>query len=125
MIQLAIDIDTASIDARLSALDQVLDTTPPLGDISDAALPTLRVYPPELPNQRYQRTGTLGRGWRASAAGAVITLDNPVGYAGAVYGPNQRAIFAGRWPQKQQQVQSILPGVLAAYQEWVERMVRG
>ena len=74
VIQLAIDIDTASIDARLSALDQVLDTTPPLGDISAAALPTLRMYPPELPNQRYQRTGTLGRGWRASAAGAVITL---------------------------------------------------
>ena len=124
MIRLEIDVDLA-IDARLSALDQALDTTPPLDDLADVALPILRAYPPELPGQRYQRTGTLGRGWRASAAGAVITLDNPVSYAGAVYGPNQRAIFAGRWPQKQQQVQGILPGVLAAYQEWAERMVRG
>ena len=44
------------------ALEQAIDTTPPLDAISAAALPILREYPPELPNQRYQRTGRLGRG---------------------------------------------------------------
>lgn len=110
---------------RLETLEHTIDTTPPLSDINDAVLPILRQYPPELPNQRYVRTGTLGRGWRGSAAGQVVTLENPVAYAGAVYGPNQRAIFAGRWPQKTQQIAAILPAVLRVYQHWIERIVRG
>lgn len=109
--------------ARLTALETAIDTTPPLDAIGAAALPILREYPPELPNQRYQRTGRLGRGWQAAAAGSVITLDNPVDYAGAVYGPNQRAIFAGRWPQRPQQVAAILPRVLDAYRTWVQAIV--
>ncbi len=95
--EIVITGDRATV-ARLAAIEQAIDTTPPLDAISAAALPILREYPPELPNQRYQRTGRLGRGWQAQAAGSVITLDNPVDYAGAVYGPQQRRIFAGRWP---------------------------
>lgn len=110
---------------RLETLERTIDTTPPLSDLNDAVLPILRQYPPELPNQRYVRTGTLGRGWRGSAAGQVVTLENSVAYAGAVYGPNQRAIFAGRWPQKTQQIAAILPAVLRVYQHWIERIVRG
>ena len=116
--EIVISGDRATV-ARLSALEQAIDTTPPLDAISAAALPILREYPPELPNQRYQRTGRLGRGWQARGAGSVIALENPVDYAGAVYGPNQRAIFAGRWPQKPQQVAAILPRVIEAYRAWV------
>lgn len=116
--EIVITGDRATV-VRLAALEQAIDTTPPLDAISAAALPILREYPPELPNQRYQRTGRLGRGWQAQAAGSVITLDNPVDYAGAVYGPQQRRIFAGRWPQRPQQVAAILPRVLEAYRGWV------
>lgn len=109
--------------ARLTTIETAIDTTPPLDAIGAASLPIVREYPPELPNQRYVRTGRLGRGWQASAAGSVITLDNPVDYAGAVYGPNQRAAFAGRWPQRPQQVAAILPRVLEAYRTWVQAIV--
>lgn len=62
-------------------------------------------YPPELPNQRYVRTGDLGRGWTDStplfqgdATSLLAVLTNSVSYGPEVMGvEDQRAIFAGRW----------------------------
>jgi hypothetical protein len=89
-------------------------------------LPILRLYPPERPGQRYVRTGRLGQGWRGSAAGQVVTLENPVDYAGAVYGDStQRAAFVGRWPRLSELRTRVLPVALNIYREWVERLVRG
>lgn len=110
---------------RLETIERTIDTTPPLSELNDAVLPILRLYPPELPGQRYQRTGRLGQGWRGSAAGQVVTLENPVDYAGAVYGPNQRPIFAGRWPRLSELRTRVLPVALSIYREWIERLVRG
>lgn len=122
MITIDITGDRATT-TRITTIETAIDSTPPLDTISDAAMPILREYPPERPGQRYVRTGRLGRGWRAQAAGSVITLDNPVDYAGAVYGPNQRAAFAGRWPQKAQQVAAIQPRVVEAYRAWVQTII--
>lgn len=111
---------------RLETLERTVDTTPPLSELNDAVLPILRLYPAERPGQRYTRTGTLGRGWRGSAAGQVVTLENPVEYAGAVYGDStQAAVHAGRWPRLSELRTRVLPVALNVYREWIERLVRG
>ena len=61
----------------------------------------------------YRRTGTW-RGWRASAAGAVITLTTRWLCGRGLQAKPARDL-RGALAQKQQQVQNILPGVLAAY----------
>lgn len=122
MLRIDITGDAATV-RHLTAVEQAIDTTPPLDAVADAAIPIVRTYPPELPNQRYVRTGQLGRGWAAHAAGTVIHLDNPVEYAGRVYGPNQGRAFVGRWKTPAELRAAILPGVLAAYRAWVKRIV--
>jgi hypothetical protein len=65
----------------------------------------LAIYPGELPNQRYVRTGDLGRGWTEAAPVYIVTagggvdarLENPVSYADQVQGDDQQTIFSGRW----------------------------
>jgi len=58
---------------------------------------------PELPNQRYIRSGDLGQGWEnepiLSVGGDSLmgVLINAVPYAGDVQGEDQEAIFQGRW----------------------------
>jgi len=111
---------------RLETIERTVDTTPPLSELNDAVLPILRLYPPERPGQRYTRTGRLGRGWRGSAAGQVVTFENPVEYAGAVYGDGtQAAVHAGRWPRMTELRGRVLPVALNVYREWIERLVRG
>jgi hypothetical protein len=67
-------------------------------------------YPPELPNQRYRRTGTYRRAWK------IVKVDMPSGkgyrltgravqkgrdytkyVSGSAYGTNQARIHQGRW----------------------------
>lgn len=116
--------DTATIQ-RLSAIEHAIDTTPPLDAVRDAALPTLRIYPPELPNQRYVRTEELKHGWQANAAGTVITLDNPVDHAIPVYSDtDQAAIHRGRWKTLTELRKAVLPPVLDAYRAWVAQVVQ-
>lgn len=116
----------AAVLGKLRTLEQVLSTAPLLEDVAKAALPTLRIYPPELPNQKYQRTGNLGRGWQygaasSSANGRVIQLFNPVDYAPPVYSDSsQQAAFQGRWPTRSELTDQIRPEVIAAFHVWVK-----
>jgi len=94
-------------DAILHMLDGIrLDAIK--GDVSsllDDIATDAANYPPELPNQRYVRTGDLGRGWTDStpmmqgdANSLLAVLTNSVGYGPEVMSAaDQRAIFAGRW----------------------------
>lgn len=64
-------------------------------------------YPPELPNQRYRRTGRYGRAWGVSQLGMSYTLTGAaIDHNGRDYtryvggyadGSGQAAIHAGRW----------------------------
>lgn len=72
-------------------------------------------YPNPLPDQKYRRTGTLGRSLGASMGGgpigrADVSEVKPIGstgfevrfgtnlhYAPDVIGPNQKPLFRGRW----------------------------
>jgi len=69
----------------------------------------LSVYPPELPNQSYRRTGRLFAAWTISGPklgrqGFLVTIRNDVvdpegeHYAPLVHGPIQRPIHRNRWP---------------------------
>lgn len=71
----------------------------------------LKIYPPKLPRQRYQRTGRLGRSWVITPAGrGKWTLSNNARsprpprkrYAqwvvGNAKGEQQARIHRGRWP---------------------------
>jgi hypothetical protein len=81
-------------------------------DVREALRPVLRdmkgrlaTYPGERTNQRYKRTGRLGRGWTQtqeryivrSGGGIELTLTNPVDYVDAVQGDDQGVLFLGRW----------------------------
>ncbi len=65
----------------------------------------LAIYPGELPNQTYRRTGDLGRGWTEATPVYIVTkgggvdarLENPVSYADWVQGEDQQTVFSGRW----------------------------
>lgn len=78
---------------------------------------------PELPNQRYERSGDLGRGWAgtplfdlAGRTTLIGTLTNGVRYAARVQGADdQEAVFQGRWRTNE--------AIMAAWEDRVgERM---
>jgi hypothetical protein len=102
---------------RTTGIDQIIrgfDTLPQtvgdsvkesLGPVWKDLARQLAIYPGELPNQRYQRTGNLGRGWTEATPVYIVTsgggidsrLENAVSYADDVQGEGQKTIFSGRW----------------------------
>ena len=76
-----------------------------VSDLLDDIAADAANYPPELPSQRYVRTGDLGRGWTDSvpmlsgdATSLLAVLTNSVPYGPEVQGTeDQKSIFAGRW----------------------------
>jgi hypothetical protein len=98
-------------------------------------------YPPPLPDQRYRRTGTLGRTLgvgmsggvigpaqiqqvrRIGAAGFEARLGTNLSYAPDVIGDGtQKAIFAGRWWTMRKVAELARAGVVRLYQAAAERM---
>jgi hypothetical protein len=64
----------------------------------------LQEYPPELPNQKYKRTGNLKRSWMyAVLSPTSAEIGNVATYAGWVQGEDQAAIHVGRW-QKMREI---------------------
>jgi len=104
---IAVSYKVSGADAIIRALEGIrLDAIS--GDVltlMDEIAADAADYPPELPNQRYVRTGDLGRGWTDStpmmsgdADSLLAVLANGVSYGPFVQGAeDQRAIFAGRW----------------------------
>ncbi len=81
-------------------------------DVRESLRPVLRdmkgrlaTYPGERPNQKYRRTGALGRGWVnaqeryivRAGGGIDLTLENAVDYVDQVQGDDQSIWFSGRW----------------------------
>lgn len=103
-------IRTTGIEQIIRAFDTLPQT---VGDsVKDALGPVwkdlarqLAIYPGELPNQTYRRTGNLGRGWTEATPIYIVTagggidarLENAVSYADQVQGEGQMTIFSGRW----------------------------
>jgi hypothetical protein len=96
-------------------------------------------YPPPLPDQRYVRTGTLGRvvtsfgGGEPGALSRVETLDSgAVGYVGGrleyiadVIGEGQQAaIHAGRWWTLQSVLRGAREGIVRIFVEGVRSILR-
>ena len=76
-----------------------------VGDILDDIAADAANYPPERPNQRYVRSGDLGRGWTESeplmqgdATSLLAVLTNSVSYGPFVQGTEDQAtVHAKRW----------------------------
>ena len=119
---------TEAVLLKLRTLEQTLATAPLLEDVAKAALPTLKIYPPERAGQRYVRSHELERGWQygtpvSVASGRVVELFNPVAYAGLVYGPDQAEIHKDRWKTVAQLRDQIAPQVLAGFEAWVKQVI--
>lgn len=107
--------DSAAI--VVTGLDQIIQGFGVLpsqvnADVREALRPVLRdmkgrlaTYPGERTNQKYRRTGRLGRGWVnaqeryvvRAGGGIDLTLTNPVDYVNQVQGDDQGIFFLGRW----------------------------
>lgn len=113
------DISLTGADEALRLLQQVrlsaFQST--LADILEDMAKDAATYPPELPNQRYQRTGNLGRGWTDSIPTMALQgntlmaiLENSVSYGPDVMSIDaQRPIFQGRW--------RVTDQIMAAWEE--------
>ena len=112
---MSFDITIPNLAPLLDALARYPALAEPiLHRATDQALidlvPDLAHYPPELPRQRYIRTGDLGEGWQdaqpqwaAIPSGFSGSIDNPVAYGPDVQSYlTQAKIHAGRWATDQQ-----------------------
>lgn len=116
------DLDSFRLDRLQSDIDRIMDAV-----AADAA-----VYPPELPNQRYVRTGDLGRGWtggstlfpQSSPTVLEAVRENSVPYSGDVQGASsQRAIFAGRWATDEDIMERWEDRVASAVEDALDRLM--
>lgn len=117
------DLNKLRLDAIQAEVGRILD------DIAkDAA-----TYPPELPGQRYKRTGRLGAGWtdaqthytQSGATTFDAVRENSVSYAPDVMGDGtQKAIFAGRWRTTDQIMEAWEGEVIDRIEAAVERLIQ-
>lgn len=115
---------------RLGALQSMHGLDMELEGVGDATLPKLRIYPPEVPNQRYLRKYKFRDSWKrrdAKRTGSEIEvdLDNPTSYGPYLVGDDQAPAHRGRW-WKLRTVAEEQRGVLRArVQAWALRTWRG
>jgi len=104
--------------------------TPALNDAATVGrrllVEQLTNYPPPRQGQRYVRTFRLKRGWERATpitGGRGFQLINPVEYAPAVQGTNQRPAFRGRWENVASIAKRMQAEVIAAYVQAVKQAV--
>ena len=82
-------------------------------------------YPPQAPNAKYRRTGTLGRRWGSRVVSTAFfgslrgVVFNPTSYAPDVMGPPgvQKPPHIGRWLNSEQLVETVAPRIRV----WLEQ----
>ena len=117
-----LDVLGATLRAALTAGASALMN--PL--IADAQL-----YPPELPNQQYQRTFTLQAGWgdplliQRDSSGVTISAINTVEYSDDVQtAGQQKPSFDGRWRTTEMIATDGEPQVVAAIDRIIDSASR-
>jgi hypothetical protein len=108
-------------------------------DVRESLRPVLRdmkgrlaTYPGERVNQRYRRTGKLGRGWVntqeryivRSGGGIDLLLTNPVDYVDRVQGDDQDIWFIGRWETASAVLTSYEQDITVAVEDGVVAAMR-
>lgn len=130
MAKLTVTIRDAEVRTRLSRAVMAVQNLPAkvVRAEMDAARDELRAYPPELPNQRYQRTGRryeatvieAQSGNNASAKAYALVSDprypggrnaNPY-VVGDAYGRGQAAVHVGRWKLLRTVVESAMSRIV-------------
>jgi hypothetical protein len=122
-----------NVDAVVQVLGRVqLDSLQrDVGDAMDLIAADAADYPPELPNQRYIRTGNLGRGWtdgntlfQGGPTMLEAVRENSVEYAPDVMGAaDQKAIFAGRWRTNEQLMDAWEARVAQMVEDGLDRIL--
>lgn len=89
-------------------------------------------YPPELPNQRYVRTGRFGRGWTSGRiAQNRHYIDNTASARGRLYaryvvgnseGGGQARIHQGRWRVFRKDLDARLPKLVKELDDEIKRI---
>ena len=101
----------------------------------DAARDELRTYPPELPDQRYIRTGKRYRATRVEyLGGQSYRLISDPSYKGRsadpyvlgdAYGQGQARIHQGRWRLLKDAVEASIERILARVREEFNKIIAG
>jgi hypothetical protein len=107
MADITLSIDSAAARNTFAAAPGKLDMAMRGGmeDSTTYVLARIRRYPPERPNQRYIRTGTLNRSWSRRIEGSGLSIRGIVGSNGAMAPYNrlvqdrqhQSRVHRGRW----------------------------
>lgn len=99
-----------------------------------AGMEYARAYPPELPGQKYQRTGTYFRSFRVTQSGRAFTISsravqNHRNYSryvgGYADGSGQAAIHTGRWVLLRTAVQWAMGQIVRLAGEHFNRAATG
>lgn len=107
-VQFSMRVDGSELKSVLGAIQLASDeiTGPVVRDAMNQGMEYTRTYPPELPNQRYRRTGRYFRSFKVIGSGRKFTITtdavrNGVHYSpfvgGRADGTGQAAIHADRW----------------------------
>lgn len=118
------------VQARLEALTDRRGLDSELESSGDVIVKEAQDYPPELPNQRYQRTYNLRDSWRRSQArrtgrSVIVDIDNAMEYGPAVMGENQEPSFKGRWRRLRAIGEAQRGALHARARAWALRTWRG
>lgn len=130
------NIDTASVSRQLSVIGRLDKEILPeiMEDVASMLYDRVQFYPPQLPNQRYVRTGTYRRsvyqdsmpirnGHRAEA-GSTGAIQNGRRYDAYLKdGRHQAAIHAGRWFTMTDDAENTMPELEELLGEALNRMV--
>lgn len=107
MANISVSVDSSAAQAVInSAPNRIRNAM--AGGMTDATtylIARMRRYPPTRPNQKYIRTGTLGRSWFSRTEGSGLNITGRVFSAGNIAPYNrivqdrqhQGRLFRGRW----------------------------
>jgi hypothetical protein len=118
---------TEAFLARLTRLEQLTGLEDVLNDEADLLVADEQIYPPELPGQRYIRTGhlrdmTYHNPARRTGGGVEVQVVSGAEYAEQVVGENQAPAFAGRWRKFKKVAEDRMPRIRASVQAAVYRL---
>jgi len=112
--------------AKLGKVAAAETLAAPLQKAGERLQRAMQGYPPELPNQTYERTGDLGNSWKDPViSGLTATVKSSIAYGPFVQGDQaQTAPFRGRWITGSEAIELEAPTIQRDFQEAIDAALK-